>query len=115
MAIRDFYKLVNHLGGGGFDHAEPGVYLGIITSGSLSPVSVAANTSAEQALTFAGVQVGDIVLAIEKPTHQAGLTIVGGRVTAADTITVKFGNHTASPIVPTASEVYRAVVIKANR
>ena len=71
----------------------------------LSPVSVAANTAAEQTFTVIGLQVGDIV-GVTKPTTQAGLAIGNGRVSAANTLAIEFVNDTGSPIVPTASEVY---------
>lgn len=71
----------------------------------LSPVSVAANTTAEQTFTVTGLIVGDIAQ-VTKPTAQAGLGIVGSRVSAAGTLAITFSNNTASPIVPTASEAY---------
>lgn len=72
---------------------------------SLSPVSVAANTTAEQTVTVTGLLATDVVIVI-KPTAQAGLGIVGARVSAADTLALTFSNNTASPIVPTATETY---------
>jgi hypothetical protein len=48
----------------------------------------------------------DVVFDITKPTAQAGLGIVNTRVSAANTVAVTFINATASPITPTASEVY---------
>lgn len=79
---------------------------------TLSPTSVAANTSAEQTFTLAGLETSDIVT-VNKPTAQAGLGIVGFRVSAADQLAITFGNFTGSPIVPTASGVYKVGVIKA--
>ena len=78
---------------------------------TISPASVAANTTAEQtfAATGIGLLVGDWV-AVMKPTAQAGLGIVGVRVSAADTLAITFSNNTGSPIVPTASEVYSVKV-----
>lgn len=88
---------------------------------TLSPASVAANTTAEQ--TFAATGIGlslggspsiappDFVW-VNKPTAQAGLGIVGARVSAADTIAITFSNNTASPIVPTASEVYEVLMVR---
>ncbi len=78
---------------------------------TLSPVSVAANTTAEQTFTVNGLIVGDFVL-VQKPTSQAGLGIVGARVSAANTLAVTYVNATAAPIVPTASELY---LINVNR
>lgn len=70
---------------------------------SLDPASVAANTSAEQDLTVAGLQAGDLVVNFY-PTAAltAGLVISHARVKSANTLAVTFGNHTASPINQTA-------------
>lgn len=72
---------------------------------SLTPASVAANTTAEQTFTLSGLVVGDAVF-VSKPTAQAGLGIVGVRVSAVDTLAITFANNTGSPIVPTAAETY---------
>lgn len=72
---------------------------------TLSPVSVAANTSAEQTFTIRGLLPSDFVL-VQKPTAQAGLGIVGARVSAVDTLAITFMNDTGAPIVPTAAQLY---------
>ena len=77
-----------------------------VASVTLSPSSVAANTTAEQTFTVPGILATDVVMDVTKPTAQAGLGIVGSRVTAANTVGITFSNNTASPIVPTASQVY---------
>jgi hypothetical protein len=79
---------------------------------TLSPVQVAANTTAEQTFTVNGLKTGDIILALNKPTNQAGLGIVNYRVSAANTLAVAFSNNTASPITPTASEKYLVAVMR---
>jgi len=66
--------------------------------------SVAANTSAEQDFTVPGLVVGDIVTVV-KPSLSAGLVIGNVRVKAANTLSITFGNLTASPINP-AAETY---------
>ncbi len=71
---------------------------------SLAPVSVAANTTAEQTFTVAGLPAGTAVF-VSKPSFQPGLSIGGFRVSAANTLAVTFVNNTASAIVP-ATEVY---------
>lgn len=76
-----------------------------IVSLTLSPASVAANTTAEQTFTLPGAKLGDYV-DVNKPSLQAGLGIVNARISAVNTIAITFSNNTASPIVPTASEVY---------
>lgn len=85
----------------GFGNISLDVLLGL----TISPAIVAANTTAEQAFTLAGVQIGDLVN-VNKPTAQAGLGVVGARVSAANTVAITFSNNTASGITPTASEVY---------
>lgn len=79
-------------------------------SSALTPASVAANTTAEQTFTIAGLNTSDLVF-VNKPTAQAGLGIVGTRVTATDTIGITYGNPTAGAIVPTA-ETYKIVSIR---
>ena len=81
-----------------------------VLSVTLSPSSVAANTTAEETFAVLGLKMGDLV-SVNKPTAQAGLGIVGTRVSAINTLAITFSNNTASPIVPTASEVY-AVGVK---
>lgn len=78
---------------------------------TISPVSVAANTTAEQTFTVAGLTTSDHVT-VNKPTSQAGLGIAGVRVTAANTLGITFINATAAPIVPTASEVYKILATR---
>jgi hypothetical protein len=80
---------------------------------TLSPASVAPNTSAEQTFSSTGIGllITDIVL-VQKPTTQAGLVIGGTRVSAADQLAINFGNLTASTITPTASQVYTVAVFR---
>jgi hypothetical protein len=84
-----------------------------IFSITLSPASVANATSAEQ--TFSSTGIGllttDVVL-VQKPTAQAGIGIVGSRVSAADTLAITFMNATAATVTPTASEVYKVTVLR---
>jgi hypothetical protein len=72
---------------------------------TISPSSVAPNTTAEQTFTVNGVLMGDMV-DISKPTTQGGLGVVNSRVSAANTIAIAFGNLTAATITPTANEVW---------
>jgi hypothetical protein len=82
-----------------------------VYSATISPASVAANTTAEQTFTVTGLTTADKVF-VSKPTAQAGLGIVGMRVAGANSLAITFGNFTASPIVPTASEAYAVVAIR---
>ncbi len=80
---------------------------------TLSPASVANATSAEQ--TFDASAIGllttDVVL-VQKPTAQAGLGIVGSRVSATNVLAITFMNSTAATITPTASQSYTVTVIR---
>jgi hypothetical protein len=76
-----------------------------VLSVTLSPSSVAPNTSAEQTFTVNGLLLGDFI-DVGKPTSQAGLILGNARVSAANTIAIVFGNLTSSTITPTAAEVY---------
>ena len=69
---------------------------------ALSPALIVLNTTAEQTFTVPGLAVGDWVF-VNKPTAQAGLGIVGCRVTAANTLGITFSNNTGSSITPTGS------------
>lgn len=72
---------------------------------TISPSSVAPNTTAEQTFAVGGLQLGDMV-DISKPTTQGGLGIVNTRVSAAGVLAIAFVNATAATITPTASEIY---------
>jgi hypothetical protein len=87
-----------------------GLYSTQIYTPTLSPVAVAINTSAEQTFTINGLVVGQAVFVV-KPTAQAGLGIVGARVSAANTLAVTFMNDTGGIITPTATEVYTVVAM----
>jgi hypothetical protein len=93
--------------GSGLGNIALDVLLGV----ALTPSIVAANTSAEQTFTVTGLAVGDFVT-VNKPTAQAGLGIVGCRVSAANTLAITFGNFTGSGITPTAAEVYMLNLIR---
>lgn len=77
---------------------------------SLAPVSVGANTTAEQDLTVPGLLVGDFV-SVVKPSAQAGLGIVNSRVKSTNTLSITYVNATVSPIVP-ATEAYLIEVVR---
>lgn len=83
-----------------------------VASVTLSPALVAANTTAEQTFTVPGVRASDVCIDVTKPTAQAGLGIVGCRVSAENTVAITFSNNTAGGITPTASQVYRFVILR---
>ena len=82
-----------------------------VISVTLSPAAIVLNTTAEQTFTVNGLLLGDHV-ACNKPTAQAGLGIVGCRVSAANTLAITFSNNTGSSITPTAAQVYKILVTR---
>lgn len=78
---------------------------------ALSPALIVLNTTAEQTFTVPGLAVGDWVF-VNKPTAQAGLGIVGCRVSAANTLAITFSNNTGASITPTASQTYLILVMR---
>jgi hypothetical protein len=80
-----------------------------VISVTLTPAAIVLNTTAEQTFTVNGLLAGDVVC-VNKPTAQAGLGIVGSRVSAANTLGITFSNNTGSSITPTAAQVYKVVV-----
>jgi hypothetical protein len=81
-----------------------------VFSATLSPAAVAANTTAEQTFTVSGLTTNMTVF-VNKPTAQAGLGIVGARVSAANTLAITFSNNTGSSITPTAGETYSIAAV----
>lgn len=79
-------------------------------SQSLTPVSVATITSAEQAFTVQGLAVGDVVT-VSPPSITAGVAPVCARVSAANTLQITFVNPTAGALVPAAG-VYQIFVAR---
>ena len=82
-----------------------------VSSGTLA--SVATATTAQQNLTLSNLAATDIVLGVGKPTNQAGLAAVSGRVSSAGNLGVIFANVTAGTLTPTANEVYSAEILRA--
>ena len=85
-----------------------------VISVTLSPAAVSANTTAEQTFTVNGLLPGDMAV-VTKPTAQAGLGVVGSRVSAANTLAITFSNNTGGSITPTANEVYLVLVSRPDR
>lgn len=81
---------------------------------TISPTIVNANTTSEQTFTVSGIVAAtDNIIAVTKPTHQAGLSIGNYRVTADNTIAIQFINNTGAGITPTASETYIVTAYRA--
>lgn len=78
-------------------------------SPTLTPAAVAANTSAEQTFTVAGLTTSDIVV-VKPPGLTPGTGIVGTRVSGADTLAIAFANFTAGSLTPV-SGTYTVTVV----
>lgn len=81
---------------------------------TLSPTAVANVVAPEYTCTVTGLLSTDIILAVQKPTHQAGIGLVGARCTASGILSIGWVNPTAATVTPTASEVYKVVVYRPN-
>jgi hypothetical protein len=74
---------------------------------TLTPVAVAANTTAEQAFTIQGLLPNDMVSGYSYGSAQtAGLGIVNMRVSAANTLQIGFSNSTAGSLTPVSGVYY---------
>ncbi len=76
----------------------------VVYNQTLSPVSVAANTTAEQSFNITGLVAGSVAW-VNKPSWTLGLGIAGVRVSAANTLAITFCNATSAAITPP-SEAY---------
>lgn len=88
-----------------------GVSAVVIYGSAQTFAAVNANTTVEQAATVTGVRAGSLVHVLQ-PTAQAGIGIVGARVSAANTLGVTFANPTAGNVTPTGALVFRVIEIR---
>lgn len=77
-------------------------------------VTVATTTTAEQAVTITGLTTSDFITGVSKPTAQAGLGVVGWRVSGTNIAGITFMNGTGAAITPTSSEVYGVQIFRPN-
>ena len=69
---------------------------------SITPVAVAANTTAVQTFNLPGLQVNDLILSYGYVANQiAGIWIAEADCLTAGVLTLQFGNNTAAPVTPT--------------
>jgi len=73
----------------------------LLYSPALTPVAVAANTTAEQTFTVTGLISGTGVW-VNKPSSQPGLGIGGVRISGTNTLAVTYTNSSTASITPTA-------------
>jgi hypothetical protein len=82
----------------------------VVYTPSITPASVAANTTAEQTFTVTGLTTADTVT-LNTPSQTNGIGVVGVRVSAADTLAIRFSNNTAGALTP-ASGTHRVLAIR---
>lgn len=82
----------------------PAAPMSLLTTATLTPTSVAANTTAEQTFTVTGLVSGNAVVATPNfnITGQPGIGIAGVRISATNTLAVCFVNTTAGTLTPAA-------------
>ena len=78
---------------------------------TLTPVSVAANTTAEQTFNIPGLQLYDNVAGYLLAVQTNGIGISNMRVSAPNTLQVGFSNSTAGALVP-ASGIYSICICR---
>lgn len=83
-----------------------------VNLGTIAGILTATSTEITFSGLGTGLQPGDVILQVNKPTAQAGLGIVGYRVSAtlSDTFFITFMNPTVATVTPTASEIYLVTV-----
>lgn len=77
---------------------------------SLTPASVGIATVADQNVTIAGVEVGDIIIPVQDPITNA-VALTKAKCTTAGTVALTFVNPTAGALTPTAGN-YTFLIIK---
>lgn len=81
-----------------------------VFSPNITPGSVAAATVAEQTFAVAGLRTTDKVF-VDPPAIGNATGLAGSRVSAADTLAVRFVNPTAGALTPTAG-VYTVLAVE---
>ena len=76
----------------------------------VSPSSIGANTTVEQCFRSI-LTSGDILISVQKPTHQVGLGIVGWRENGTSAC-ITFSNSGRLPITPSSDEAYQFVAVQ---
>lgn len=76
---------------------------------TIDPVSIAATSESIETVAVPGLRTTDRII-INKPTNTVGVDMIGGWVSAADQLSVKFVNRTGGAINPP-SEIYLITAI----
>jgi hypothetical protein len=101
----------SHFNGGvGIGSGATELTLAKVYTPTLTAASVGAATVAEQTFTVAGLTTADTVI-VNPPTIANAVGICGVRVSATDTIAIRFVNPTAGALTPTAG-VFRVLAFR---
>lgn len=84
------------------------IYAYLITP-TFTPVSVGANTTAEQSFTVPGLQLNDNVSCYSLGAQTAGVGVANCRVSANNTLQLGFSNSTAGVLTPVAGLYYMCI------
>jgi len=79
-------------------------------SPSITPAEVAANITAAQTFTVPGLLTTDHVTVSSVAAQTAGIFVADARVSAANTLSVQFGNCTAGALTPVAGSYILDVI-----
>lgn len=82
----------------------------VVYTPSITPSSVVAATVAEQTFTVTGLTTADKVI-VNQPAISNATGIAGARVSAADTLAIRFVNPTAGALTPT-SGTYTVLALR---
>lgn len=82
-----------------------------VVSVAVAPSSVGAATSAEQTVTVPGVAIGDFVAVMAASGTGNATAIAGARVSAANTVAIRYINPTAGALTPGAS-IYQVYIAR---
>jgi len=77
-----------------------------------SPAAVPANSCAAQTFSVAGIEAGDVVLAVNTPRSDPGLAIAGFSAPSAGQISINFCNVSSRSVPPAAQQMYNIVVLR---
>lgn len=96
------------------DLARGNIQYSFAVQQSITPTALTASTSQEFSATVPGILATDYISAVIPPAAQtAGVVISYGRVTAANTVAIGFGNCTAGTPTPVAG-AYVFHVVRVN-
>lgn len=73
---------------------------------TLNPASVPANSVSVETFTVKGLDPTDMLVVVNAPDLEAGVTLISSRISAANTLELSFQNNTAGAINPASQQFY---------